>query len=238
VLVEDGGVLDVHGLNTALARAARAAGAELRTGAGVARLRAERERVAGVELADGTFVPAAAVVLAAGAFSVALASACGADLPLTPLRRHLVQLQPRADQTLGASDPVVWRLDDELYYRPESGGVLASPCDEVAWPAGEPQADPAALETLASKLMRTAPRLASSRVVRSWACLRTFAPDRELVVGPDERISGLFWLCGLGGRGMAVAPAAGQILAAGMRGEPDALAARFSPTRFLEPARA
>ncbi|MFI5309495.1 MAG: NAD(P)/FAD-dependent oxidoreductase, partial [Polyangiales bacterium] len=88
------------------------------------------------------------------------------------------------------------------------------------------------------KLTRTAPQLASSRVVRSWACLRTFAPDRELVVGPDERIAGLFWLCGLGGRGMAVAPAAGELLAAGMRGEPHPLSARLSPTRLLRPTRA
>ncbi|MFI5308498.1 MAG: NAD(P)/FAD-dependent oxidoreductase, partial [Polyangiales bacterium] len=197
VLVEDGGVLDVHRLNTTLARAARALGADLRTGSDVASLRVERERIAGVALADGTFLPAGAIVLAAGAFSVALASTCGADLPLVPLRRHLVQLQPQADRPLAADHPVVWRVDDELYYRPESGGVLASPCDEVAWPAGEPQPDPAALETLAAKLTRTAPQLASSRVVRSWACLRTFAPDRELVVGPDERIAGLFWLCGL-----------------------------------------
>jgi D-arginine dehydrogenase len=232
VLVRDGGVLDIHGLNTALARAARALGAELRTGAEVVRLRVERERLAGLELADGTFVPAGAVVLTAGAWSVALARACGADLPLTPLRRHLVQLQPQADQPLAADHPVVWRLDDELYYRPESGGVLASPCDEVAWPASAPISDPAALETLASKLARTAPRLASSRIMRSWACLRTFAPDRELVVGPDERLAGLFWLGGLGGRGMAVAPAAGELLAAGMRGEAHPLAARLSPNRL------
>jgi glycine/D-amino acid oxidase-like deaminating enzyme len=86
---------------------------------------------------------------------------------------------------------------------------------------------------LARKLARTAPALASSRVLRSWACLRTFAPDRELVVGADLRVPGLYWFAGLGGRGMAVAPAAGEVLAAAMRGDSHPLARALAPARLV-----
>jgi D-arginine dehydrogenase len=230
VLVPEGGVLDIDRLNAALAAAARAAGAELRVGAAVAALHSERGRVLGVVLPGGERIAAGAVVLAAGAWSARLGAACGAPLPLEPVRRHLVRLDLAAP--LPAGHPVVWRLDDELYYRPEGAGVLASPCDAAAWPPCAPPSEPAALELLAAKLRRAAPALAAARVGESWACLRTFAPDRELCVGEDPRLAGLWWFAGLGGRGMAVAPAASELLAAALRGEASALGAALSPRRF------
>jgi D-arginine dehydrogenase len=231
--VPSGGVLDLHAIHTTLARAARAAGAEIRTGACVTRLLSDNGRIRGVALADGSEIHAQSVVIAAGAWGNDLAASCGAALPLTPVRRHLVQLDTPAGAALPDGHPVVWRLDDEVYYRAESRGVLASPCDAAPWSACDPPADPAALELLARKLARTAPLLAPAKVRRYWACLRTFAPDRELVVGADARIAGLYWLAGLGGRGMAVAPAAGEVLAACMRGEAHALATVLSPGRLV-----
>jgi D-arginine dehydrogenase len=134
---------------------------------------------------------------------------------------------------------VLWRIDgdQELYFRAESGGVLCSPCDAQAWVPGVPSSDPAALELLAAKLARSAPALAAARVRRAWACLRTFAPDGELVVGADPRVAGLCWLAGLGGRGMGVALGAGELLAerlrAGSESPCDRLAAAVAPDRLL-----
>jgi D-arginine dehydrogenase len=232
VWVPDAGTLDIHAIQGALTRYARAASAEVRTGAGVTRIVIAHGRVSAVALDDGSQIDCRAVVIAAGAWGRDLGQACGADLPLTALRRHLVQLELNG-AALGQTHPVVWRLDDELYYRPESGGVLASPCDASPSLAGEPPADSAELERLAQKLARTAPALASSRVRRSWACLRTFAPDRELVVGEDSRVPGLYWFAGLGGRGMAVAPAAAEVLAAAMRGDNHPLARVLAPSRLV-----
>lgn len=211
LLLHDGGVLDLHALTTGLAARARAQGAELRTGCGVRGLvyDAGQREVAGVYLDSGDTLRGE-VVLAAGAWSRELAAAVGLDLALTPLRRHLVQLRITGDAERTA--PVTWRLEDEVYFRPESGGVLASPCDESVWPPGVPPSDPAVLDMLAHKLARTAPLLAGAQVQRAWACLRTFAPDRELVLGRDPRARGLYWFGGLGGRGMSVALAAAELL--------------------------
>lgn len=213
ILLLDGGVLDLHRLTSGLAQRARAHGGLLRTAADVAEVEYApgTRRVCGVRMRDGERVRAQHVVIAAGAWSAGLGELIGMPLPLVPMRRHLVQL--RAASAVSARAPVLWRLEDEIYFRPESGGMLCSPCDERAWPAELPHSDPAALLTLAQKLERTAPALANASVQRAWACLRTFAPDRELAIGADPRAEGLHWLCGLGGRGMSVAPAAAEILA-------------------------
>jgi D-arginine dehydrogenase len=231
LLLLDGGVLDLDALTSGLARVARSRGAELRTGVRVARVTQVAGRVTGVLLADGQQLPAQHVVLAAGAWSATLAAASGFALPLTPLRRHLVQLQAAGPR--GQAEPVVWRLEDEIYYRQQEQGLLASPCDETPWPAEQPPNDPAALLCLTQKLERLAPLLSGAAVHRSWACLRTFAPDRELVAGADARVHGLHWLAGLGGRGMSVATAAAELLVASVLGRaesPDRAA--LAPARF------
>jgi D-arginine dehydrogenase len=177
------------------------------------------------------------VVVAAGAWNASLGEAAGADIPLVPFRRHLVELRTRAD--VAASEPVVWRLEDEVYYRKQGAGVLASPCDEarstlaVEAPA-QNASDPRATQALNEKLTRTAPGLDPGSIVRAWACFRTFAADRELVVGSDPRVQGLHWFGGLGGRGMSVALAAAEILCARLLGESlPPRAAAVSPSRFF-----
>jgi len=213
------GVFEPSVMMDALARSARDRGAVLRTGAGVAAVRVEAGRVAGVVLDDGSALDADEVVLAAGAWAGALGAAVGAPTTLVPLRRHLVMLDaPRP------SKAIVWCFlegDGQVYWRPESGGILASPCEEVPVAPSLPAADPAALESLARRLGPVAPSLVDAPVRTSWACLRTYTADRELVLGPDPRVPGLSWLAGLGGRGMTIGLAAGERLARALReGDP------------------
>jgi D-arginine dehydrogenase len=187
-----------------------------------------------VVLEDGTRLPAGCVIAAAGAWNGALGEASGVSLPLAPLRRHLVELQPSADM---APEPVVWRLEDQVYYRKHPAGVLASPCDESLAQPGAADSDPQVIAGLQLKLRRLAPALASAGTRRAWACLRTFASDRELVVGEDPRLPGLHWFAGLGGRGMSIAPAAAELVAAGILREPlPQLAVMLSPARLLQRA--
>lgn len=184
----------------------------------------------GVRLASGERIVAGAVVIAAGAWAEPLGAGCGAPLPLEPRRRHLALLEPKSK--LDGDAPVVWAVDDEVYLRPDSGGVLASPCDEERWKAELPPTSEAGLELLAKKLARVAPRFADASVRRSWACLRTFAPDRAPAIGPDPRVQGLHWLAGLGGHGMTGGVAAGEVLAAAFTGKAHPLAQTLNPARL------
>lgn len=228
--VPGGGVLDNHAISTALAREIRACGGRIELGHDAASVRAQAGRVVGVE-SRGELWPADRVVIAGGAWASQVGATCGAALPLTPVRRHLVMLEP--DALPAPRSPTVWDAELGAYFRPESGALLASPGDAVPWHAADPVADPAALELLAERLAQMAPSLASARVRRFWACLRTFAPDKASVVGADPRVGGLCWLAGLGGHGLTAGVAAGELLAKCIVGESDPLLEATAPGRLV-----
>jgi D-arginine dehydrogenase len=232
ILVNDGGVLDIHAMLTALESGAKKRGAQIRLGACVDGILSVNGHTQGVQLSDGRSVTAPRVIIAAGAWAALLGRSCGAPLDLTPLRRHLVQLNPAIP--IRHDHPIVWRLEQEVYFRPESGGILASPCDEELSDPREPATDPRALESLATKLSSLAPALANSSVRRSWACLRTFSRDREVIAGADPRVKGLYWLGALGGRGMSIALATGEIISNIATGREHPLADPLSPARLLD----
>ncbi len=233
VLLPDAGVLDIARMVRLLAARARDHGGVIRAASDVEAIETVAGRVVGVRLRNQGAISGDRVVLAAGAWGETLAKGCGSAITLTPIRRHLVQLEVAAP--INPQDPVVWCIDPdhELYFRPQADGILASPCDASASIAGASAIEPAALERLTSMLSNTAPSLAKARVHDAWACLRTFASDRELLVGPDPTVAGLYWMGGLGGRGMAVAVGAAQLLGTLVASSTDNdLARRVSPARF------
>lgn len=233
LLLPGDGVLDLHGLVEALQRRLRAARASVLTGEGVVGWERDGSEVR-VALASGATLRTSRLVLAVGAWSAELGERGGLALPIEPRRRHLALLEPQSGvPRLG---PVVWRLEDEVYLRDESGGVLASPCDEVPAEPTPGPVDPEALAHLCSKLSSLAPALATASVRRAWSCLRSFAPDRDFIAGPDPRWPGVSWLAGLGGRGMSCGLALGEVVAAALLERPHALRAPLAPARLL-PAR-
>jgi D-arginine dehydrogenase len=84
------------------------------------------------------------------------------------------------------------------------------------------------------RIERLVPRLLPKSLKRTWAGLRTFAPDQSYVIGEDPFVKGFYWLAGLGGTGIATSPAAGQIAADLLiRGSTDRIdATLFAPDRF------
>jgi len=226
-----GGVIDVHMVLSALRRMAQAHGVRIRTGRRVAAIETRDQCVEAVTLDDGSVIRTERVVIAGGAFAGHLGALAGAPMDLVPLRRHLVYLE--GDELPSWKNPALWRVDAPVYFRPEASGILASPCDETPWEPGLPETSPAALESLAQKLCDLSPSLAHARVRRSWACLRTMAEDREPVIGPDPRVRGVYWLAGLGGRGMTCGVAAGEMLARMLIGLPHPLARRLGADRLV-----
>jgi D-arginine dehydrogenase len=222
--VREAGVLDIHAMTTAIARAARDAGAIVRTRARVSQLIHANGRISGVRLDDRSQILAPRVLLAPGAWAGELGADAGAPVPVVPLRRHLFCLVRDP-----GSSVIVGSADTGAYFRRESGGTLASPGDEEPFAPSLPPVDAERALSLAERLVPMAPALGEAGVTHGWACLRTFVlPDRELLLGEDPRIAGLFWMAGFGGRGMTVGPAAGEMLARVVTGEavPSATAMR------------
>jgi D-arginine dehydrogenase len=205
----DEGVVDIHALLGLYLSEARAAGFALQTDCRAEALRVEAGRVTGVRTTAGE-IRAEAVIDASGAWAGKLGRQT-APLPLQPLRRHIF-VSGQTD-LVPPEAPLVWVEDAAFYFRPEAGGLLLSPCDETPAPPGDPPVDVAAAELLADKIARRAPGLADLGISRSWACLRTFAPDRRPVIGADPLVPGLFHVSGLGGFGMMCSAAVGELAA-------------------------
>ncbi|MDP1831768.1 MAG: FAD-dependent oxidoreductase [Geothrix sp.] len=206
------GVIDIAGLLRACAEGARAGGADLRFGCAVLGL---RPTDAGFDLdTDRGLLRVKALAIAAGAWAGELGAMAGSRIAFTPLRRSLVWSGASHPQ----HEPWAWWVDRPFYLRPESGGLLMCPCEEVPVPlpprGRQPDTDPAVLEGLFASLRELAPHLAERPVTRYWTGLRTFSPDRRFVLGWDPWNPRLFWSAGLGGHGMTSGLAVGALGAA------------------------
>lgn len=223
------GVIDIHALLAAYLREARGAGWTLVTRTAVEGVEVARERRILVKTSRGD-VEAGVFVDATGAWAGRLGREAH-PLPLQPVRRHLFV----SDGSGGvpADAPLIWDLTAGYYLRPESGGLLLSPCDESPHPPAAPDTDPAALELLAAKLAGALPALSGLAIRSGWACLRTFAPDRRPVIGPDPTRPGLFHVAGLGGFGVGTSWAVGELAADAIDGRVrhDDVALASSPGR-------
>ena len=75
-----------------------------------------------------------------------------------------------------------------------------------------------------------------TRLITSWAGLRSFSPDRVLVIGRDTVQPEFFWLAGQGGYGFQTSAAASQLAADLIGGRQSELSAAciaaLSPARF------
>lgn len=213
-------VADAWALVSGFLRGLRAHGGEVRCGVRVTALRQEADRVVGVETDQGP-VTAGAVVLAAGAWSAHLARTVGLERPLMPVRRALLHGAPHPRSR--PEHPWVWVDDVGVYARPEGDGWLVSACDEaVDWPTGPGSRGPVEERhraLAAAKLARWMPPLADLRLSTGWTGLRTFAPDRRPVLGPEAARPGLWWAAGLGGFGVTCSLAVGEAVAAWLEGE-------------------
>jgi len=220
------GFVDIHGLLAAFLK-----DTPVLTEASVTGFQVSPKRVRAVETSRGTF-SADWIVNASGAWAHLLAELAGAQpITLTPRRRHLLHSGPVS--WADPAGPYAWSVDPEVYFRPESGGFLMSPCDASIVPPGTPQPDPEAPLLLAQRLTEAFPRMASLRVARIWAELRTFSPDQGFVVGRDPKLQNLLWVAGLGGHGMTTSAAIGELASALITGaEPFMDPEPFSPKRF------
>jgi D-arginine dehydrogenase len=228
--------IDVAALHAAFLRKFRREGGRIATRA---RLSSGRfgDGAWSVILEDGATMSAAVLVNAAGAWADPVAEACGiAPLGIAPKRRTMVQL--RVGQGGIRDLPLVDDSAGTFYFKGEAdGSVWLSPHDEIE--TGPCDAAPEEIDVaIAIDRFESAVDWPVERVERSWAGLRSFAPDRLPVYGFESARPNFFWCAGQGGFGIQTSPAAGWLCAALMLGEEgdSSLAAVdpgvFTPRRF------
>ena len=229
--------IDVHALHQGYLRGARARGARFAVSAEVLDI---GRGPAGwrVTTASERF-EARTIVNASGAWADTIAAMAGvAAAGLTPLRRTamMLDLPDGVDASLW---PHVIDIDEEFYFKPDGGRLLASPADETPSPPCDAQADEFDIAVAIDRIQQAAD-LPVRSISRRWAGLRTFAADRSPVVGFDPHCEDFFWLAGQGGYGIQTAPALAKVVAALAHRRPladEILEAGFDPDT-VSPARA
>lgn len=226
--------LDVDALHQGFLRTARAHGATLRCNAELQR--AERHG-AGWRLhtADGAVVDAGIVVDAAGAWADEVAALFGAaPIALQPCRRSAFVFEAPGYDAAGW--PCVAAVDESWYFKPEAGLLLGSPAN--ADPVPPHDVLPEELDIAAGiARIEAATTLSIRRPRRTWAGLRSFVPDGDLVSGWARGVPALWWQAALGGYGIQTSAALGAHAAAALTGRnrpdwaatADAVAATLAP---------
>jgi D-arginine dehydrogenase len=175
------------------------------------------------------------ILNAAGAWVDQVAMMAGVrPLGFTPLRRSMARIPAPGGHDV-SKWPMIFGPGEDWYAKPDAGALIVSPAEEDLMEPHDAWADDMVLaEGLARyEEMVTEP---VTRLLASWAGLRTFAPDRVLVIGPDPHEPSFFWLAGQGGYGFQTCPAASRLAAdliGGRSPEVDAgLVAALAPSRF------
>jgi D-amino-acid dehydrogenase len=208
----------------AVGRAAREAGATIRTATSVRALRRANGGIA-VETTHET-LRAGTVVLAAGAWTSALAAQLGVYLPQEGGKGYHLDVEP------APGDPKIPISMDEAH-------VIATPLPGRLRLSGTLEL--AGLDTSVSRPRVDAIRAAAERVlsldereeIETWAGLRPCTPDGLPVIGRPLGVDPLVLATGHSRKGLSLAPITGRLVAELVTGDRPSLAlAPLSPDRF------
>lgn len=200
--------IDVAALHQAFVRIARRHDAEIRTSAPITAI--DRSGRGWSVTAGGDRVQCSVLVNASGAWGDRVAALAGVEpIGLQPMRRTAFMVSGGAAHSAA---PMVVDVDQRFYFKPDGVQFLCSLAEEEPSPPGDPT--PRVEDVaLAIERINTVTTLGIRTVNSQWTGLRTFAPDREMVVGEDPDTPGFFWLVGQGGTGIQTSPAYGAMLA-------------------------
>lgn len=236
VFEPDAADMDVHAIHQGYLRGLRRTGGTVVCNAEVTAL----ERSAGLwqVQAGGVSYKAPVVLNAAGAWADVVATLAGVrPIALEPRRRSAFIFAPPAGLAT-EHWPMAIGVGEDWYFKHDAGMLLGSPAN--ADPVAPQDIQPEELDiALAIHRIETMTTLTIRRPTRTWAGLRSFVPDGNLVGGfaPDK--SGFFWVAAQGGYGIQTSAAMGEACAALARGLPipDHIAAYGLTPQMLSPAR-
>lgn len=229
--------IDVHALHQGYLRGLRQRGGEIRTHAEVTALQRGEEGWH-ITLGDGEVLHARAVVNAAGAWADVVAAQAGVPpIGLEPRRRTAFTFPVPAGMQ-AAHWPAVIGIAEDYYFKPDAGQMLGSPANADA--VAPHDVVPEELDVaLGIHRIEQVTCFQIRRPSHTWAGLRSFVADGDLVIGWDNHVPGFFWLAAQGGYGIQSAAGAALLTRQLALGEPLApeLAREGVDVAGLSPAR-
>ena len=186
-------------------------------------------RIAAVETRKGR-IATGQVVVAAGVWSRAVARLAGLDLPVWPLKGHVLVTEPLrgmlrhylieaayeagaasfAATAMTAAGPAAGAPRVAAVLQPlPSGQILIGSSREFA---DDREVSRERLAQIARRACRLVPLLAERRVIRSYAGLRPWTPDGRPLIGPTRQVAGLAIATGHAGEGNTRALITGRLI--------------------------
>jgi sarcosine oxidase subunit beta len=172
------------------------------------------------------------VVLAAGAWSPAIAALAGVHLPSRPYRHEICASEP-LKLFLG---PLVSMLDSGLYFSQSMRGEIVGGMGDHHEPAGMNLGSSMRfLSRYAQALTEQLPQLGALKIIRQWSGPYDVTPDNSPLLGPTPGFHNLLQMSGFVGHGFMMAPAVAERMAEWMAsGQSDELFERFTLQRFAD----
>ncbi|UWR21791.1 FAD-binding oxidoreductase [Sulfitobacter sp. S190] len=224
--------IDTDRLMQDFIRSVRANGGQIITDAIVTDI---RQTAQGWVVKAGEEYTAPTLVNAAGAWADLIAGIAGVTpLGIVPHRRSMARIAAPGGHDLSRW-PMFFGTGESWYAKPDAGALIVSPAEEHATHPHDAFADDMVLaEGLARYQNMVTPEV--TRPLATWAGLRSFAPDRTLVLGRDPDVPEFVWCAGQGGYGFQTSPGASQLLADLVMGRPPqiepAMVAALIPDRL------
>lgn len=209
--------IDVNELHQGFLRGMRAQGGELRLSSDIREI-ARHQGVWSVRDAERTY-RAPLLVDAAGAWADEVAAMAGvAPLGLEPRRRSAFLFD--APEGVATADwPFLTSIDESFYFKPDAGLLLGSAAN--ADPTHPHDVQPEEYDiALGIHRIEEATTMSIRRPKRTWAGLRSFVADGDLVGGFDTGVEGFFWVAAQGGYGIQTCAAMGEACARLALGRP------------------
>ena len=194
--------LDVHGLHQGFLRGLRQRGGQLWTNADVQVLQWNTQTQSWVvRLADGRSAQARHIVNAAGAWADEMGKLAGAaPIGLIPKRRSAFTFS-MPDGMDGHAWPAVIDIDEQWYFKPDAGQLLGSPANADATTPHDVQPEELDIAIGIDRIMQ-ATQFDIRRPKHTWAGLRSFVADGEMVIGWDTQAPRFLWVAAQGGYGI------------------------------------
>jgi D-arginine dehydrogenase len=217
VLEPDAMDMDVHAIHQGYLRGLRRAGGTVACDAEVTALSRTAQGWDVVTRAGDWRTPV--VINAAGAWCDVIAALAGvAPVGLQPKRRSAFTFAPPPGLDV-RHWPCLISADESWYVKQDAGMLLGSPANADPVPPQDVQPEELDI-ALAVDRIEQMTTLQIRRPARTWAGLRSFVADGDLVGGFDPAAPGFFWLAAQGGYGIQTSPAMGEACAALARGLP------------------
>lgn len=229
--------MDVHAIHGGYLHGARQQGAHLVCNAGVEAIARGDDGLWQVT-AGGTTYTAKVLINAAGAWADTIATMAGVQpLGLEPRRRSAFTF-PAPEGVDVHAWPMVMGIGEDWYFKPDAGQLLGSPAN--ADPVAPHDVQPEEFDiALGIHQIQEATTLEIRRPTATWAGLRSFVRDGEIVIGFDGALPGFFWLCAQGGYGIQSAAGASLLAASLIAGDalPDELTRHGVNPAVVSPSR-